>query len=111
MQILPVTTAVREAFITGDLSRAEELLTQEIEADATNHISYANFSLIMARKLDWDRALQNAAKVTMTHHTSLKYANYHLDIVPQHKAFFDRIYHQRYGFLRQTECPRRRGSL
>lgn len=61
-KILPVTTAVREAFITGDLSRAEELLTQEIEADATNHISYANCSLIMARKLDWDRALQNAAK-------------------------------------------------
>ncbi|KAG2354272.1 hypothetical protein BDR07DRAFT_621276 [Suillus spraguei] len=53
---------MREAFIMGDLSTAEKLLTQETEADARNHISYANRSLVMARKVDWDRALQNAVK-------------------------------------------------
>lgn len=61
-KILPVTTTVREAFITGDLSTAEKLLTQEIEADASNHISYANRSLVMARYFDWARALQDAVK-------------------------------------------------
>lgn len=61
-KILPVTTTVREAFITGDLSTAEKLLTQEIEADTNNYISYANRSLVMARIVDWDRALQNALK-------------------------------------------------
>ncbi|KAG2359671.1 hypothetical protein BDR07DRAFT_194888 [Suillus spraguei] len=62
LKILSITTTMREAFIMGDLSTAEKLLTQEIEADARNHISYANRSLVMARKVDWDRALQNAVK-------------------------------------------------
>jgi hypothetical protein len=72
MQILFVTTTVHEAFVVGDLSTAEKLLTQEIEAGTDNYISYANRSLVMARKLDWDRALQDAVKVTTTHYTPSK---------------------------------------
>jgi hypothetical protein len=48
----------------GDLHTAEVLLTLEIDADSnTDHDSYANRSIVMARKLDWDRALDDAIKV------------------------------------------------
>lgn len=53
---------IRNACITGDLTTAEQLLTQEIDIDANSHISYANRSFVMARKLDWDRALHDASK-------------------------------------------------
>jgi len=56
-------TAVRNACINGDLPTAEELLTQEIDADGDNYSSYANRSIVMARKLDWDHALLDANKV------------------------------------------------
>ncbi|KAG2053269.1 WD40 repeat-like protein [Suillus hirtellus] len=59
--ILDITTA-RDACITGDLSFAEELLTQEIHTNAANVISYANRSFVMARKHDWDNALEDAIK-------------------------------------------------
>jgi hypothetical protein len=72
MQILLVTTTVREAFVAGDLSTAEKLLTQEIEAGTGNYISYANRSFVMARKLDWGCALQDAVKVTTTHYAPSK---------------------------------------
>ncbi|KAG2339568.1 hypothetical protein BDR05DRAFT_1003235 [Suillus weaverae] len=58
-EILAITTA-RDACIDGDLSTAEELLTQDINTDANNHISYAHRSSVMARKHDWDHALQDA---------------------------------------------------
>jgi thiamine pyrophosphokinase len=60
-QILVITTA-RDACLTGDLSTAEELLTQEIDTDADSYISYANRSFVMARKRDWDHALDDAIK-------------------------------------------------
>jgi hypothetical protein len=63
MQILATNPAVRNACISGDLSMAEELLTREIDADADNFRSYADRSAIMARKLDWDCALDDATKV------------------------------------------------
>ncbi|KAG1745229.1 hypothetical protein EDB19DRAFT_477452 [Suillus lakei] len=44
----------------GRLANGSKLLTQEIKADASKYITYANRSLVMARKLDWDRALQDA---------------------------------------------------
>lgn len=61
-QILDINAEVRDACITGDLRTAEELLTKEIDADADNYNSYANRSIIMARQLDWDHALNDAIK-------------------------------------------------
>jgi len=66
VQILAMKMAVRNACISGDLPAAEELLTQEIEANGDHYRSYANRSIVMARKLDWDRALHDATKVTCT---------------------------------------------
>ncbi|KAG2140532.1 uncharacterized protein EDB93DRAFT_1297267 [Suillus bovinus] len=53
---------VRDACITGDLIAAERLLTQEIADTSNDHNSYANRSFVMARKADWDRALDDALK-------------------------------------------------
>jgi hypothetical protein len=60
---MAMKTAVRNACISGDLHTAEELLTQEIDANGDNYRSYANRSIIMARKLDWEQALHDANKV------------------------------------------------
>ncbi|KAG1726975.1 uncharacterized protein EDB91DRAFT_899684 [Suillus paluster] len=63
LEILSVnTTTARDACIAGDLSSAEILFTQEIDADAKNYTSYANRSFVMARKHDWDHALDDAIK-------------------------------------------------
>ncbi|KAG0702300.1 hypothetical protein DFH29DRAFT_1079532 [Suillus ampliporus] len=62
MKILTISTTARDACIAGDLSTAEKLLTQEIYTEANNHTSCANRSLVMARKQDWDRALDDANK-------------------------------------------------
>ncbi|KAG2339547.1 hypothetical protein BDR05DRAFT_991937 [Suillus weaverae] len=61
-QILAINATARNAFIAGDLSTAEQLLTQEIDTDINNHTSYANRSLVMARMHHWDHALQDAIK-------------------------------------------------
>ncbi|KAG0699367.1 hypothetical protein DFH29DRAFT_1081318 [Suillus ampliporus] len=61
-QILAINTSARNACIAGDLSTAEEIFTREINADASNFNSYANRSLVMARKDDWDHALDDAIK-------------------------------------------------
>ncbi|OAX39465.1 WD40 repeat-like protein [Rhizopogon vinicolor AM-OR11-026] len=50
------------ACMSGDLATAEELLTREIDANGNNYPSYANRSVVMARKLEWDRALDDATK-------------------------------------------------
>jgi hypothetical protein len=63
VQILAITTA-RHACITGDLSTAEDLLTQDIHTDANDYTSYAHRSFVMARKYDWDHALEDAIKVS-----------------------------------------------
>jgi len=55
--------AVRNACISGDLPTAEGLLAQEIDANGDNYRSYANRSIVMARKLDWEHALHDANKV------------------------------------------------
>ncbi|KAG2360508.1 hypothetical protein BDR07DRAFT_1412301 [Suillus spraguei] len=60
-KILAITTA-RDACIDGDLSAAEELLTQDINTDANDNIFYSHRSFVMARKHDWDCALQDAMK-------------------------------------------------
>jgi hypothetical protein len=63
VQILADTTA-RHACVTGDLSIAEELLTQDIHTDANNYTLYAHRSFVMARQLAWDHALEDAIKVS-----------------------------------------------
>ncbi|KAG2743684.1 hypothetical protein P692DRAFT_20838379 [Suillus brevipes Sb2] len=62
-KILPITTAYH-ACVTGDLSTAEELLTQKIHTDANDHTSYAHRSFVMARQHKWDHALEDAIKST-----------------------------------------------
>lgn len=63
LKILAINTAVRDACIKGDLHTAEVLLTQEIDADSnTDYDSYANRSIVMVRKFDWDHALDDAIK-------------------------------------------------
>lgn len=52
--------------MTEVLSTAEMVLTQNFDAGVNNHASYANRSFVMARKSDWDCALQDANKVTTT---------------------------------------------
>lgn len=60
-RILAINTEPRNACMTGDLLTAEELLTQEIQGSGVNnHQSYANRSFVMARKHNWDHALQDA---------------------------------------------------
>ncbi|KAG2069769.1 WD40 repeat-like protein [Suillus decipiens] len=61
-EILTIDTTARNACITGDLSTADRLFTQEINADGNDHNSCANRSFVMARKADWDRALDDALK-------------------------------------------------
>jgi len=63
MQIVYMDAAVRNACITSDLLTAEELLTQQIDADENDHNSYANRAFVVAQKSDWDYALQDALKV------------------------------------------------
>jgi hypothetical protein len=63
VQIISINTTVRNAYIIGDLVTAEELLTQEIDINTHNYNSYANRSLVMARKGDWDNALDDALRV------------------------------------------------
>ncbi|KAG2038866.1 WD40-repeat-containing domain protein [Suillus americanus] len=61
-ELLAITKTIRIASITGDLYTAEKVLTQDIIANATNFASYANRSFVMARKLNWENALQDANK-------------------------------------------------
>jgi hypothetical protein len=51
---------VRNTHIIEHLPTAEEL---ENDIDGNNHNSYANRSLLMARKADWDNALHHALTV------------------------------------------------
>ncbi|KAG1768783.1 hypothetical protein EDD22DRAFT_967192 [Suillus occidentalis] len=60
--ILIINTTARNACVTGDLTTATKLLTQDIDADSNDHDSYANRSFVMARKADWDHALDDAQK-------------------------------------------------
>jgi hypothetical protein len=66
MQILTINTTARNACIAGDLPTADRLLTQDINADSNDHNPYANRSFVMARKADWDRALDDALQVRYT---------------------------------------------
>ncbi|KAG1770184.1 hypothetical protein EDD22DRAFT_948496 [Suillus occidentalis] len=61
-KIFVIHKAVRNAFIGGDLRFVEDILTQEINADDSNHNSYANRSVVRARNSEWDDALQDAVK-------------------------------------------------
>src|SRR6267154_1582653 len=103
MQIIAINATARNACITGDLPSAEELLTQEIDADFDNYSSYANRSFVMARNHDWDHALHDAIKVR---HIGPLYGRteFHGPLVPQHSALIDRLY-------LQGHCPLRKKAL
>jgi hypothetical protein len=93
MQILAINTTARNACVTGDLTIATKLLTQDIDADSNDYDSYANRSFVMARKADWDRALDDAQKVTVPpRSSSYIQANLYGDIEHQHSAIFDGLY-------------------
>ncbi|KAG2359514.1 hypothetical protein BDR07DRAFT_1414832, partial [Suillus spraguei] len=66
-EILAIDTTARNACITGDLSTADRLLTKEINANINDYNSHANRSFVMARKGDWDRALDDALKSISIH--------------------------------------------
>jgi hypothetical protein len=75
LQILAMNATVCNACLSGDFPAAEELLTQDIYANADNYSAYASRSVVMARKLDWDHALCDATKVRCTglvHHDLLQ---------------------------------------
>ncbi|KAG2054567.1 WD40 repeat-like protein [Suillus hirtellus] len=57
-----ILSGARDECLTGDLSIAEELLTQEIHTNANDFTSYASRSFIMARKHNLDNALEDASK-------------------------------------------------
>lgn len=59
-----ITKTACNTCTTEVLSTAEIVLTQDIDAGANNYACYANRSFVMARKFDWDCALQDATKVT-----------------------------------------------
>ncbi|OAX39466.1 WD40 repeat-like protein [Rhizopogon vinicolor AM-OR11-026] len=59
-KILTMDTKARSACISGDLPTAEELLTQEIDTNGNNYCAYANRSVVLSRKVDWDHALEDA---------------------------------------------------
>ncbi|KIK47413.1 hypothetical protein CY34DRAFT_799363 [Suillus luteus UH-Slu-Lm8-n1] len=63
-KILAINATARNACIAGKLSTAEELFTREIDTDGNSYIyeSYANRSLVVARKHDWDHALEDSIK-------------------------------------------------
>ncbi|KAG2151591.1 uncharacterized protein EDB93DRAFT_1249232 [Suillus bovinus] len=59
---LAIQTTLHDASITDTLHTAEELLTQEIHADDNSYKSYANRSVVRARRAEWKNALQDAVK-------------------------------------------------
>ncbi|KAG2346437.1 hypothetical protein BDR05DRAFT_945992 [Suillus weaverae] len=60
--ILAIQATLRNGSITNILHTAEELLTQEIDADDNDYNSYANRSVVRARHAEWENALQDAVK-------------------------------------------------
>jgi hypothetical protein len=47
------------------LPAAENVLNIDIETDSDDHTAYANRAFVMARKCDWDQALQDAFRVRL----------------------------------------------
>lgn len=70
-----VLTTVWDAWIYGDLHTIEDLLTQQINKDGGGDDSYAVRSLVKARQLEWDSALQDAVKVKhFAYHDIINYS-------------------------------------
>jgi hypothetical protein len=45
---------------------AEKVLNLDIDTDENDHAAYANRAFVMARKHNWDQALQDAIQVRLT---------------------------------------------
>jgi len=59
-KVLTMNSTVRNACIVGDFPTAERVLNLDIVAHPNDHTAYANRAFVMARKCDWDKALQDA---------------------------------------------------
>jgi tetratricopeptide (TPR) repeat protein len=59
-KILAMNSTVRNACIVGDWPTAEKVLNLDIDTDENDHAAYANRAFVMARKRNWDQALQDA---------------------------------------------------
>ncbi|KAG2124485.1 WD40-repeat-containing domain protein [Suillus cothurnatus] len=107
---LGVDTTVHNACISGNLSAAENLLTQDIDADSNNYSSYATRSIVLAQVSEWDKALQDSVKVRF----SASYGAIHVlfgDIVHCHPTLFIGLYLQGHRPLRQPAVLGRHGSF
>jgi hypothetical protein len=112
IQILAINATARNACITGDLPTADRLFTQEINADNNNYNSYANRSFVMARKADWDHALDDALKVRYSSCRDLLIcAVLHINIEHQYPTILDGLYLQGHRTLWKTTVPRRNESI
>jgi hypothetical protein len=69
----------------------------------------------MARKRDWDHALDDAIKVSYTDHCaswpSYKMLTFICDTVHQHSALIDRLHLQGYRPIRKRPRPGGKGSI
>jgi hypothetical protein len=62
-QVLFTNSKSRNACIVRDWPTAEKALNLDIYTNPNDHIAYANRAFVMARKSNWDHALQDAIKV------------------------------------------------
>ncbi|KAG2142856.1 quinon protein alcohol dehydrogenase-like superfamily [Suillus bovinus] len=88
------TTTAHTACINGDLSTAEDLLTQDIDTDPNNYTAYAHRSFVMARKHDWDHALRDAIKSISIQSSLIGYISKGISLcgkgrIPDARAAFD----------------------
>ncbi|KAG2054937.1 WD40 repeat-like protein [Suillus hirtellus] len=59
-KVLAMNSTVRNACIVEDWRTAEKMLNRDIDADPDDYTAYANRAFVMARKCDWNQALQDA---------------------------------------------------
>ncbi|KAG2055130.1 WD40 repeat-like protein [Suillus hirtellus] len=63
-KVVAMNSTVRNACIAGDWSTAIKVLNLDIDSNA-NSTAYANRAFVMARKCDWNQALQDAIRVRL----------------------------------------------
>lgn len=69
--ILTMSAAARTACTTGNLSTAVEIFTKEITIDSSSYAWYGNRSIVLARRCEWDAALQDANQSISIQHSAI----------------------------------------
>jgi len=105
MQVLTINSIARNACMAGDWPIVEKVLNLDIDANAHDHIAYANRAFVMARKCHWNHALHDAVQVRYI--ALLTIANVDGDIVCQTSALLGRPYLQGHFPLRKKAGPGR----